>query len=496
MENIKKILMIASEAHPFAKSGGLADVVSALSKSLTDQGHDVKIILPRYYSIDKSSLKCYESPMCINMDYGEEWVQMMYTTLPDSDVPIYFIDHEELFGRDGYYGPSPAEEYPDNSRRFSVLCKAAFQFCKFTHWIPDIMHCHDWQSALVPALLYNSDTDPLFHRTASVLTIHNLGYQGWFPFEDINFSSLDKSHNVHNDGIFNFLRIGVDKADVLTTVSPTYAKEILTDEYGHNLNHALKRREGDLFGILNGCDYNIWDPKTDKTLTPLNYSQDDLSNKMLIKKKLQKKVGLEVNSSIPLFGIITRLVDQKGIGALCGPSHGSLFRICAELKIQLVILGTGENWCEEELKSIDERVPNFSFISAFNNELSHLIEAGSDFFIMPSKYEPCGLNQIYSLKYGTLPIVRNTGGLADTVECYDEKNSTGTGFIFNDLTPGAIYDTVAWATWAWYNKKNDILNMQQRAMRQDYSWQKSGKEYAEVYQWALDRKENRYPRSW
>ena len=488
--------MVASEAYPFAKTGGLADVVSALSLSLKNSGHDVKIILPRYYSIDTTNLDSFDAPMCIHMDYGEEWVKIFHTTLPDSNVPIYFIDHHGLYGRDGFYGPSPTEEYSDNSRRFSVLAKGALEFCKFLDWIPNIIHSHDWQAALVPALLYNRDVDPAFYSTASVLTIHNLGYQGWFPLEDMNFTGLDSWSNTYDDGIFNFLRIGIDKADIITTVSPTYAHEILTDEYGHNLNGHLKRRVRDLFGILNGCDYSTWNPETDKILSPYNYSMEDTTNKTVIKKQLQKEFNLQVDENTPLFGMVTRLVDQKGIGALCGPSYGSLYRICTELKVQVIILGTGAYWCEEELRKLDSELPNFTFINTFNNNLSHLVEAGSDFFLMPSKYEPCGLNQIYSLKYGTLPIVRNTGGLADSVECYNEIEGVGTGFTFNDLTPGAIYDTVAWATWAWYNKKDDILNMQQRAMKQDFSWQKSSKEYEEIYQWALDRKENIFPRSW
>ncbi|OQY38900.1 MAG: glycogen synthase [Spirochaetaceae bacterium 4572_7] len=491
-----KILMIASEAYPFAKSGGLADVVSALSINLAKLGHDVKVILPRYYSIDTEKLDSFEKPMCIHMDYGEEWVKIYHTNLPDSDVPIYFIDHQQLYGRDGLYGSTPTDEFPDNSLRFSLLSKGAIEFCKHTGWTPDIMHSHDWQSALVPALLYNQDVDPEFYSTASVLTIHNLGYQGWFSFEDINFTSLDKATNSHNDGIFNFLRIGINKADVITTVSPTYAKEILTDQYGHNLNGALTRRSSDLFGILNGCDYTTWDPETDKTIAPLNYSVADLTNKKELKKKLQEQTGLVIDASIPLFGMVTRLVDQKGIGALFGPSHGCMHRLCSELKIQVVVLGTGEQWCEEELRTLEGSLENMVFLNKFSNDLSHLVESASDFFLMPSMYEPCGLNQIYSLKYGTLPIVRNTGGLADTVECYNEDQGTGTGFIFNDLTPDAIYNTVAWATWTWYNKRVDILNMQQKAMKNDFSWDKSSKKYEEIYQWALDRKNNRYPRSW
>lgn len=490
------IMMVASEAFPYAKSGGLADVVTALSKQLTEFGHEVKIILPRYYSIDKSNLESCDEPLGINMDYGEEWVKVYHTKLEGSDAKIYFIDHEELFGRDGLYGPNPAEEYSDNSRRFSVLAKAALQLCKFLHWTPNIMHCHDWQSALVPALLYNKDVDPTFYSTASILTIHNLGYQGWFSYEDIRLSGLDTDTNNHMDGMLNFLRTGIHKADVITTVSPTYSKEILTDEYGHNLHFDLNRRKSDLFGILNGCDYSHWDPEKDNFIQPNNYSFEDLSGKLKMKKELQKMVGLEVNASIPLFVMVSRLVEQKGIGTICGPSHGCLYNMCNELKVQVIILGTGEYWCEQELNTLNHKLDNFVFINTFNNELSHKLEAGGDFFLMPSAYEPCGLNQIYSLKYGTLPIVRRTGGLADTVECYNEETGSGTGFVFDDLTPKALYNTVAWATWAWYNKKNDIINMQHRAMKQNFSWERSGKKYEEVYQWALDRKENRFPRSW
>lgn len=491
-----KILMVTSEAVPFAKTGGLADVVSALSAELRKQGHDVKILMPRYYNIDRSSLSSIESPLGIPMAYGDEWTKVYHTTLPETDVPVYFLDHENLYGRDGIYGPTPDSEFSDNSVRYSVLSKASFQFCKMMEWYPDVMHCHDWPTALVPALLYNSDVSPEFHKTASVLTIHNLGYQGWFPYDDIDLAGLDRNLNSSPDSILNLLRTGIMKADILTTVSPTYSWEIQTENYGYYLDYVLRQRKHDLFGILNGCDYTYWDPSSDPHIMPHNYDVNNMEGKQYLKRRLQEKSGFPVDPDIPVIGMVTRLVDQKGIGPLCGPGHGSLFNLCHNLDVQVVIVGTGDSWCESELRELDRKLPNFHFFNEFNNKLAHLVEAGSDFFLMPSKYEPCGLNQMYSLRYGTLPIVRNTGGLADTVETYNEETGEGTGFIFNDLTPEAIYNTTAWAVWAWYNKKEHIEKMQEKAMEKRFSWEDSAEKYSEVYQWAHDRKTGVFPRSW
>lgn len=482
--------MVTSEAVPFAKTGGLADVVSALSIQLKKHGHDVRILMPRYYPIDRGSLKKHEAPLGIPVSFYETWAAVYEGNLPNSDVPVYFLDNEELYGREGVYGEH-GESYIDNCKRFTVLSRAAFQLCKMLNWYPDIMHAHDWPTAVVPLFLNTWEKDTTFANTSSVLTIHNLGYQGWFPKDDIHFLQLPWEL-FHASGLeffdsINFLKSGISNADIITTVSPTYAQEIQTQEYGCMLETVLASRRGDLYGILNGIDYTEWNPKSDKFL-PEHFSKSNLSGKKKMKKLLQERVGLEVDESVPLVGIVSRFAKQKGFGALCGPSHGKLYNILSDMKVQFVVLGTGEKWCEHELHSLASRLPNLKVITSFNNELAHWIEAGSDFFLMPSEYEPCGLNQIYSLSYGTLPIVRHTGGLADTVENYNEADGSGTGFVFNELTPQSIYDVVGWAVWAWYNRPKDIQKMVKSAMSKSFSWDNSAVEYEKLYTAAIEKR--------
>ena len=489
-KNFMKILMVTSEAVPYAKTGGLADVVSALSKQLKKHGHDVRIVMPRYYGITPDSKTKLDGAMGIPMGFGEIWTSIYEDKLPGSEVPVYFIENDELYGRDGVYGEF-GEAYIDNCKRFTVLSRGAFQLCKKLDWYPDIMHSHDWPTALVPLYLNSWEKNSYFTKTASVLTIHNLGYQGWFPKDDIHYLQL-KWEEFHSSGLefyddINFLKGGIQNTDVITTVSPTYAKEIQTDEYGEMLETQLKLRDGDLYGILNGMDYEHWNPEHD-TLIPFNYSHSDLSGKSKNKEALQEEFGLELNQNIPVIGIVSRLVDQKGFGALCGPGHGSLFDICTNMDVQVVILGTGDSWCEDELRELSNKLPNLNAKIAFDNKLAHLVEAGSDFFLMPSEYEPCGLNQMYSLRYGTLPIVRHTGGLADTVTNYNQDNGKGTGFVFNDLNPHSIYYTVGWAVWAWYNKPEHILKMIKRAMKERFSWDNSAVLYEEIYQAAVKKR--------
>ena len=491
--------MISSEAVPFAKSGGLGDVVSALAKELHNAGHDVRIILPRYYNIDRDKLQLMPQPLGVPLGFGEEWTAVYTTKLLDSEVPVYFLDNEHLFGRKGIYGPTPDSEYPDNAKRFTLLSRGAFQLCKLLGWIPDIMHAHDWPAAMVPVYLYTWERETVFSNTAGIFTIHNLGYQGIFPKQEFHHTQLSWEH-FHYSGFefhdkVNFLQAGLRNADVLTTVSPTYAREIQEPKNGFQMDGVLRHRKNDLFGILNGIDYSVWNPETDKHL-PLHYTAADMKNKTKVKLELQKKFELPRDETIPVISMITRLVDQKGMGPLLGPSYGSLYKICAELTVQFIVLGTGETWCEEELKSLASKLPNLRIHLDYNSSLAHLIEGGSDFFLMPSKYEPCGLNQMYSLRYGTLPIVRRTGGLADTVENYDQSDGSGTGFVFDDLTPESIFNTVGWAVWTWYNNPEHIRAMRKSAMQKRFSWEKSTDKYLNIYQWALDRKSGRFPRTW
>jgi starch synthase len=484
-----KILMASSEAAPFAKTGGLADAVSSLAIALSKLGHDVKIVLPRYWRIDRSRLTQVPGGMGVRMGGGiEEWCAVYSTVMPgspeDNPVGTYFIDHEIFFGRDGIYNNAFNEDYPDNPRRFTFFCRAVFQFCNKLGWYPDVIHAHDWPAALVPVYLKYGLREGPFENAVSVLTIHNLGHQGVYHKDNFHYTGL--GWNVFYEGGFedwdmmNMLKAGICSADRLNTVSETYRDETLTQAHGFRLDGPLRSRGAVYRGILNGIDDEVWNPAKDGTI-PKTYSVKDLSGKAAAKEALQQRFGLPVNPKIPVIGMVTRLTEQKGIGELFGPCYGSAYSICSDLAIQLVLIGTGETWCEREIAGLSERLPNFKANIGYSEEIGHLIEAGSDFFLMPSRYEPCGLNQMYSLVYGTLPIVRRTGGLADTVQNYDEATGAGTGFMFDDLTPQAIYNTVGWAVWAYYERPEHIAAMRERGMKQNFSWQKSAAKYVEMY---------------
>jgi len=483
-----KILMVTSEAVPFAKAGGLGDAVSALSRALERAGHDVRIVMPRYYGVDKAKLKVLEGPLGVPVGRGEEWSQVYVGELPASSVPVYFLEHERFFGRDGIYGDRAEPDFSDNPERFGFLSRGAFQLCRKLGWIPDILHAHDWPSSLVPVYLRHIERRTEFAGSASVLSIHNLGYQGlyskrsfpyfglpWELFHGAGFEFFDK---------INLLKAGLSNADCLTTVSPTYAREIQTPEFGFGLDGLLRFRSEDLVGILNGVDLDDWNPETD-ALLPAAYSASDLSGKALCKAALQREFGLPLDAAKPLVGMVSRMADQKGVGELFGPMYGSAYDICSTMDLQFVLIGSGERWCENEVRSLSSRLPNFRAIVGYDERIAHLIEAGSDFFMMPSRYEPCGLNQMYSLRYGTLPIVHRTGGLADTVENYNQETGGGTGFMFDRLTPRSIFDTTGWAVWAWYNRSDHIRVMRARAMSRSFSWDHSAGEYRKLYDRAL-----------
>jgi len=486
--------MVSSEAVPWAKTGGLADMVSALSISLAKLGHDVRIVIPRYYSVDRSDLELLPGAMGTPMGGGiEEWSAIYSTDMPGTSkknpVKVYFIDHEIFFGRDGIYGSPTESDFIDNPRRFTFFCKAVFQLCRKIKWFPDVLHAHDWPSAIAPVYLKFAERVPgspgEFNKTVSVFTIHNLGYQGIYNNKNFDYSGLgwDVYYNAgfEDFSMMNMLKAGLYSSDKLNTVSPNYAEETKTQAHGFRLDGVLRYRSADYSGILNGIDYGVWNPEKD-TLIPQTYSKKDMSGKEKAKEALQKEFGLPRDPDIPIIGIVTRLTDQKGVGELFGPTYGSAWSICRDLNLQMVLLGTGERWCENEIAGLASRLSNFKAIIGYSERVSHLIEAGSDFFLMPSRYEPCGLNQMYSLVYGTIPIVRATGGLVDTVENFDEKTGSGTGFMFDYLSPKSIYDTVHWAVWTWNNRKNDIEKMRKRGMSQDFSWENSAQKYIEMYE--------------
>jgi starch synthase len=484
-----KILMVSSEAVPYAKTGGLADAVSALSLALARQGHDVRIVIPRYYNINREGLTQLPGPLGVPVGNGEEWSAAYTTVFPNSPqknpVRLYFIDHEKFFGRDGIYGTPSEPDYLDNPLRFTFFCRSCFQLCRKIAWFPDILHAHDWPAALAPVFLKYFEKKGEFAFTSSLLTIHNLGYQGIYSKDNFNYTGLDwnifYAAGFDDWNMMNILKAGLCSADKLNTVSPNYAEETKQPSHGFRLDGVLRSRAADYLGILNGIDTDIWNPGGDPYI-PRTYSVKDMSGKAKAKEALQREFGLSLAPDIPIIAMITRLTGQKGVGALFGPAYGSAWSICRDMKLQFVILGSGELWCEHELRSLSARLSNFKARVGYAEDLSHLIEAGADFFLMPSQYEPCGLNQMYSLAYGTLPIVRNTGGLADTVLNFNQDTGEGTGFIFNDLTPSAIYNTAGWAVWAYYNRREHIEAMRLRAMKLDFSWEKSAKRYSELYE--------------
>ena len=484
-----KIVMIASECVPYAKSGGLADVVGTLPKALSAIGQQVIVVLPKYAAIDTvhHRLKHFLSPLGVWMGDTEEWCAVYMAE--NEGFPVYFIESDKHFARFGLYHDEHFNDYPDNARRFGFLTRAGLQLCRDIGFSPDIVHVHDWQTALASAYLkiwhWN---DPVLGKAASLLTIHNIAYQGVYDAFHYNYLGLQPgnftSEKFEDHGRINFLKGGIVYADMVNTVSPTYARETRTPVGGAGLAPYLNNKGDKYIGILNGADYEKWNPALDHKI-PAMYSSSDLFGKKVCKSELQRRFFLEANPEIPVIGVIGRLVPQKGLDLLAQVIEG----IVRDMIVQFVILGAGDKGLEDYYGQLPARYPGRigSYIG-YNDEIAHWIEAGADFFLMPSLFEPCGLNQIYSLKYGTLPIVRATGGLDDTVQQYDEQTGSGTGFKFWDPHPAAIYYTVGWAVSTFYDRKHHIQQMILAAMAQDYSWERSARQYLLAYQTAIENK--------
>ena len=491
MPKALKIAFIASECVPFAKTGGLADVVGALPGSLRKLGHEVIVILPYYRSIDrdKYDIKPVLSSMGVWMGDSEEWCSV-HGTINDDGVNIYFVEFDQFFNREGLYHDKNFNDYLDNPRRFAFLSRAGLQLCKDIKFKPDVVHVHDWQTSLASAYLkiwhWN---DEILGNAASLLTIHNIGYQGKYPAKDYRYTGLQmnnfKSNKFEDHGAMNYLKGGIYYADMVNTVSPGYARETRTPELGYGMAMYLNDKGDRYTGILNGVDYTEWNPAIDK-LIPKTYAPDDLNGKFVCKRALQERFMLDLDQGIPIFGVVSRFADQKGLDLLAAAIEG----ILNNMKVQFVILGSGDKSLERFFGELPGRYPGRvgSFIG-YNNELAHWIEAGSDFFVMPSRYEPCGLNQIYSLKYGTLPIVRATGGLDDTVIQYDETKGNGTGFKFWEASSHALYYAVGWAVSTYYDRPLHIKQMQLLAMQQDFTWEDSANQYEHVYRKAITIKQ-------
>ncbi len=476
-----KICFAAAEVAPFAKTGGLGDVSAALPRTLHRLGHDVRLFLPFYSRIDRDRHQIVPVDFLQDVPLqlgGRLYRYSLYTTtVPRSSLPLYLVFCPALFHRPGIYTSDS-----DEAVRFALLTRAAIECCQRMGFAPDIFHANDWHTALAPLLLKTTyGWDGLFAGTRTVLTLHNVGYQGVFAASTIGQLGLgEHAERFHNGdlraGRVNLLKTGLLYADVLTTVSPTHAREIQTAEYGMGLDELLRRRSDHLVGILNGIDPEEWSPERDP-LIPLNYSADDLEGKAFNKLALMGDLGLHHDPRVPALGIVTRLVKQKGIELLQAVLPGFL----AGVDCRLAVLGSGEPAYEEFFQALQGRFPGrVCFYRGYSNELAHRIEAGCDLFLMPSLYEPCGLNQMYSLAYGTPPVVRRTGGLADSVVQFDRGRGEGTGFVFDHASPDGLRWALGYAMDVWHDRPA-WDRLVQNGMRQDFSWEKQAGEYVRLY---------------
>lgn len=473
------IIYVSSEVAPFARTGGLGDVAGSLPKSLQKLGHEVSIFMPLYRHVRRDGFKLSPTGEKPSVTINNKLVTgLVYKThMPGTEIPVYFIENKDYYDRDELYvDPSAGEGYADNCERFTFFSRAVLETVRSMGIRPDVVHANDWQSAMVPTYLKSLyKDDDYFKGALTVLTIHNLAYQGLFPKEDLRVTGLGTGYynweQLEYDGKINLLKAGIVFSDIITTVSKKYAEEIQTEEFGAGLHRILKERGKDLYGIVNGIDYSVWNPEEDR-LIPARYGPDNLEGKSRCKRHLQKKVGL-AEREVPLIGMISRLTVQKGIELII-ECWGELMK----LDVEFILLGTGDKKYQEALKSLADKYPGKASINiGFDNQLSHEIEAGADMFLMPSKYEPCGLNQLYSLKYGTVPIVRNTGGLADTI-------STSVGFLFESYSSEEMLKAVRKAVET-YDDRARWTELMRRGMLQDWSWEKSARLYANLYQDAL-----------
>ncbi len=475
-----RILQLAAEVTPFAKTGGLGDVAAGLSRFLSRAGHDVRIFLPYYPQLAAEEERYVPVDFIRDVPVRLGPHRFTYTArtalLPGSEVSVYFIDCPALFGRGGIYHGDR-----DDSLRFALLTVAAFECAQRMGWAPDVVHCHDWHTALAPVYLkVFFGWDQLFQRTRTLLTIHNLGFQGVVDVSRLNDLGLAPyAHRLDlSPGHFNFMRNGILQADAITAVSRTYANEIRTPENGFGLDGLLRARSDRLAGIVNGVDYGDWNPETDPNLF-YHYSAADLQGKRSCKRALLREIGFDERTAAPVVGIVSRLTPQKGFD-LC---FDALPAFLAQRDMRFVGLGSGEPRYEEFFQSLERRFPGKAwFYRGYNEKLAHQIEAGADIFLMPSKFEPCGLNQMYSLRYGTPPVVHKTGGLADTVEPFDPATGQGTGFMFEHFTPLGL----GWALDLALNTYHQPILWQRmmiNGMTRDFSWDVQGKEYVELYEW-------------
>ena len=485
-----KILFVTSEVVPFVKTGGLADVSSALPQKLQEQGHQVRIVVPKYGAIDERKYKIHEVVRLkdLTTKIGDKEVifslRSSFLVGQKARVQIYFLDNQEYFGsrHSLYSDPLTGDEFADNDERFILLARSVFELITKLGWVPDIIHCNDWQCGLIPAYLKNVfNEDELFKNVKTLFTIHNLQDQGIFgktTFEKTGLPEKFKNEEgiIHKNKV-NFLKSGLLFADSINTVSEKYAEEICNDkEYALGLLDVLAKRKKDMFGIVNGIDTAIWNPEKDKKIAK-KYSIKNIEDKNLNKKALAEKFGYDYKSEIPVIGMISRLYDSKGFDLI-----EKSFKDLMKLNIRLVLLGTGDKKYHKFFENAAmKHNDKFSCYLGFDDELAHLIEAGADMFLMPSKYEPCGLNQMYSLVYGTIPIVRETGGLADTVENFNEKTGDGNGFMFKKYNAADMVKEIKRALNIFTNDQKVWLKIMKAGMKSNFTWMNSSKNYLDLY---------------
>lgn len=458
-----KILFVSSEVVPFAKTGGLADVAGSLPIALEKLGIEIKIVMPKYKMVK------------VNED----------RTIIGRTLEVLFIENEKYFNRDQLYGDKFGD-YPDNLERFAYFSKSCLELLKKINFKPDVIHCNDWQTSLIHVYLKTIyKNDQFFYNVKTMLTIHNLSYQGLFDKSHFIKSGLDRSlftiEGLEFYDKVNILKGGILFSDLITTVSPTYSREIQTKEFGYGLEGVLKSRSQQLYGILNGIDYDIWNPKTDKHIAK-NYDANDIKAKCVNKEDLQKVSGLNVDRNIPLIGIISRLADQKGLDLI-----SAIIRDLLKSKLQFIVLGTGDNKYHVLFEKIAKLYPKRTSINLkFDAILAQKIYAGCDMFLMPSRFEPCGLGQMICLRYGTIPVVRLTGGLKDTIEEYDAATGQGNGFVFSQYSSSELLAAIKRSLELYKNKK-EWQQLTKRAMGYDFSWESSAKEYMRLYKKLLSQ---------
>ncbi len=488
MNSALNVLFLSSEVYPFSKTGGLGDVAGFLPPCIKSAGIDIIITTPLYSSIDRNKyhLRKLDFRLNVPMFYWTEYASV-YLGFLANYTPVFFIENNSFFDRHGLYHDQNGD-FGDNLKRFSFFSRASLELARHLNFRADIIHCNDWQTALAPVqlkMLYNND--PMLGACGSLMTIHNLGYQGIFQKDKIYETGFGwdifKDQYIEYYDQINLLKGGIVFSEIINTVSHRYAYEIQTPEFGYNLDSLLYSRRKDLYGIINGADYSEWNPRTDRFI-PADYDETSLDKKYLCKKELQKHFYLNEDPETPVIGIVSRLVHQKGFDLLA-----KIMEKLNKHNVQFAILGTGDEWANNYFSALPFIYPGrIGSKVLYNEAYAHLVVAGSDFLLMPSRYEPCGLNQMYAMKYGTLPIVRSVGGLDDTVDDYHEHSGSGTGFKFQHFTPLDLYNTIKRALYTYIDRKDHYKKMQRTAMKREFLWEDAASDYIALYGFAKEKR--------